>query len=137
MGPEMTRYPNWPERLADTIQAAYERPFVYGEWDCCLFAAHVVYQLTGIDFSETYRGYKSQAGASLMLHQNGGVEGIATRHLGEPIPPLMARRGDVVTAIVDRQESLGICDGPVGIFLTMTGITQIPLADCNNAWRVG
>ncbi|WP_438666761.1 DUF6950 family protein, partial [Pseudomonas shirazica] len=28
------RYRDWPTRLHETIQAAFERPFLWGEFDC-------------------------------------------------------------------------------------------------------
>ena len=52
----MTRADNWRTLLADFIESRRERPFVWGQHDCCLFAADWVALATGQDPAETHRG---------------------------------------------------------------------------------
>ncbi|WP_423144303.1 DUF6950 family protein, partial [Proteus mirabilis] len=36
------RHPQWTTRLPETLKNAINRPFVWGEHDCCLFASDCV-----------------------------------------------------------------------------------------------
>lgn len=126
----ITRKDNWPEILASEIAAA-DRPFVWGEWDCCLFAAHVVRAMTGEDFAKSFRGYRTKNDALKLLKQHGGVSGIASKFLPE-IPTTFACRGDVV----EIDDALGICIGQWSMFLTETGLVQLPTLDGVRAWSV-
>ena len=40
------RLDDWPTRLNAFIDAARERPFAWGTWDCCTFAAAAVETVT-------------------------------------------------------------------------------------------
>lgn len=120
----------WPEILANEIAVA-DRPFVWGEWDCCLFAAHVVHAMTGEDFAKTFRGYRTKNEALKLLQKYGGVSGIASKFLTE-IPTTFACRGDVV----EIDAALGICIGQWSMFLTETGLVKLPTLDSVRAWSV-
>ena len=87
-----TRFPDWSERLADFLAARRSMPFAWGSNDCCMFAADCVLLLTGKDFAEFRGEYEDARRAAELLLQVGGVEAIATRKLGDPIPWQMAQR---------------------------------------------
>ncbi|WP_434430412.1 DUF6950 family protein [Aeromonas veronii] len=62
------RHPDWQLRIIQTIQAASERPFCWGENDCCLFVADVCLAACDKDPAARYRGAlyhrdRRQAGA--------------------------------------------------------------------------
>ena len=58
------RVEGWEKILHDTLETMKERPFVWGTFDCCLFAADIVQALTGVDYAAGYRGtYHSEAEA--------------------------------------------------------------------------
>ena len=60
----LRRLEDWPERLAEAIEAANERPFSWGRHDCCLFACDAVMAMTGVDPAKPFRGkYKTKRGA--------------------------------------------------------------------------
>ena len=124
------RKEDWPEIIASEIAAA-DKPFVWGEWDCCLFAAHVIYAVTGEDFAKEFRGYTTQIGAAKLLKQYGGVNGIASKFLPEILVPF-AGRGDVV----EIDGALGICLGQWSMFLTETGLIKKLTLDCVRAWSI-
>ena len=55
-------------RLNETIKAALGRPFLWGEFDCCLFAADCTASVCGVDPAENYRGkYTTETGAKRQL----------------------------------------------------------------------
>lgn len=124
-----TRLDDWPERLRDVLATA-DRPFVWGEWDCCLFAATAVKAMTGEDFAAGFE-YTDKVSALRLLKDNGGVAGIASKFLAEKSVAL-ASRGDVV----ESDDALGICDGQWAFFLTETGLTKRATLDCVRAWAV-
>jgi len=141
----MTRYEDWPRRLDDFLQAASERPFSWGERDCCTLAADAVQAMTGDDPYTLWRGkYKSARGAARIVAKAGGLVGLWTQLLGQPVAPLMARRGDVVVVggvacapgwseaagVVDLTGMWIACAGPAGL-------VSLPLSAAVAAWRVG
>ncbi|HEY1844473.1 MAG TPA: hypothetical protein VGH05_06385, partial [Buttiauxella sp.] len=67
------RYPDWQRQLVNTLQAAKQRPFLWGEHDCALFAADCVKAMCGEDFASAYRGtYSTEIGAKKALLRNHG-----------------------------------------------------------------
>lgn len=64
--------------------------------------------MTGVDYAAQFPKYTDEAGALALLAAHGGVEGILTTHLGEPMPTGLARDGDVVTARFDHGITAGV-----------------------------
>jgi hypothetical protein len=140
----LQRFDDWPARLDTALTEARTRPFEWGGGnggqDCCLFPADVVKALTGVDFAAEYRGqYHSQFGAVRIMRKiaGGGVDAVATRALGEPLPfPLMAQRGDVVAFAASLGLSLGICLGARIAATGPEGLTFVSITDALMAWHV-
>lgn len=90
------KHPDWHNRLIAVIRAAEKRPFVWGEHDCCLFAADCAEAMTGDNFADGWRGtYDSETGAKKALLRGGGsLEKVLTKYLDE-VPVKMAQRGDI------------------------------------------
>lgn len=129
------------DRLPDILAGYRDAEFEWGKLDCCLFCAEVVRELHGKDFATGWRArYRSKAGALRLMEEYGGVEGIVREILGEPVPPLLARRGDPVLAreieVVPEGESLGIADGRHAVLLTQRGLVTVPLQLCAMGWRI-
>lgn len=56
------------------LEAAEARPFVWGQWDCSLFPAAWIRELTGIDPARRWRGlYDTQEGALGFIEQGRGL----------------------------------------------------------------
>jgi hypothetical protein len=129
---------DWPERLAEEMRAAHARPFSFGSHDCCAFAARCVAAQTGRDFMADFPPYDTEAGAAAVLEARGGVRGIATACLGEPIAVNFAHRGDVVLMPTPAGDALGVVtsSGRHAAFPTARGLVVQPLAACELAWRV-
>ncbi|MDG9890554.1 DUF6950 family protein [Pseudomonas juntendi] len=92
------RYRDWPTRLHETIQAAFERPFLWGEFDCCLFVADCAAAICGVDPAKEYRGrYKTEIGAKRVIAStHGSVEAVLDTYF-ERIDVQFAQRGDIVS----------------------------------------
>jgi len=130
---------NWTEILATSVDKASDHPFVWGQLDCCLFAADVVLAITGQDHAAEFRGhYSSATGAkkALLRYGQGEIKETMSAKLGEPLPPLMAGRGDFVLAATELGDSLGICMGAAAAFKSPNGVVYLRLDQCLCAWRV-
>ena len=149
---KIERRPDWPECLAETVRAARGRPFQWGRHDCALFACDCIAAMTGVDPAARFRGrYKTARGAVGALKrygssaegfgpQAGGVrslEELATRVLGVPIRPEMARRGDIVSFDTALGPVLGVSLGSRAAFTGPEGLTFVPVSATRQAWRVG
>ncbi len=128
------RREDWPERMVAAIDAARSQPFVWGESDCCLFAADVVLAMTGEDYAKAFRGkYKSARGAlgALKRHGHGDIEKTMDGMFERRYP----MRGDVVMAVIDNQQALGICVGADAAFKGPAGASFLSV-DGLIAWAV-
>jgi len=122
--------------LAREIDSATNRPFVWGECDCCLFAAGVVKAMTGKDYASEFRGkYKSARGAlgALKRYGKGDLEKTMDSKLPRTSSP---GRGDVVMTIVNGMQALGICVGRACAFKSPDGLSFIDTSDITAAWAV-
>lgn len=131
------RREDWPEILMDHIEAAKTRPFSWGKMDCALFAADIVRALTGEDYAAEFRGrYSTSRGAATALtrYGKGTLRKTLEAKFGAPLPPLMARRGDLV--MLKSPQAAGICIGDRAAFAGPDGITFRPLAECDCCWRI-
>lgn len=150
IGRRVKRFEDWPKRLSQHITATVGLPFVWGERDCCLWACDGLRAMTGVDPAAPFRGrYASerQAYGALKRFAGGGVAETAAvicAGLGwREVKPRMAQRGDVVLATGAgpdgaARDVLGLI-GSNGLPLVMapTGLTELPLAAVQRAWRVG
>jgi hypothetical protein len=90
------RYRDWTTRLSNTIKAATERPFSWGEFDCCLFVSDCCVAVCGVDPAEQYRGtYKTERGAKRALVKNHGSLEAAFDACFHRVETALAQRGDL------------------------------------------
>ena len=98
---------DWTTQLAHTIKAAIERPFSWGEFDCCLFAADCAVAVCGADPAEAYRGkYSSEAGAKRLLKKLHGSLEAAWDACFARVQPGLIQRGDI--ALYDGPNGRGV-----------------------------
>jgi hypothetical protein len=149
--PVVNRLPDWQARLNRFIEHNRHRKFEYGRWDCALFVASAIWIMTGVDpaqkFRDVYRGHRGAL--KLMLSECGepSVSLMAAHVFPEfgfaEVPPLRAKRGDVVAILQGQRELLGIVsldglsalvvgDAPDG----SEGIGSVPLSAAFRAWSV-
>jgi hypothetical protein len=130
------KHPDWHNRLIAVIRAAEKRPFLWGEHDCCLFAADCAEAMTGDNFAAGWRGtYNSETGAKKALLRGGGsLEQVLAKYLDE-VPVKLAQRGDI--AVVENAGSR--CAGVVyagGVWVPgETGLVCLRVKPLS-VWRV-
>ena len=143
MGPQLTRFENWPTPLIEFIYAANQRLFSWGEFDCFIFCADAIQALTGEDVFKDYefRGkYKSAEGAIKQFKKHGfkNIEHIWDEFL-EPVHPNYAQRGDIVLLdLFDfKIPASGVVIDSRAAFLSPDDIIYKNVTDARLSWRVG
>lgn len=126
------------KKLSLYLQACAAAPFGWGKHDCCSFAAGDVLVLTGKNPMDDLPLYSDEQGAMEMLAANGGIESMVTQRLGQPVNPLLARRGDIVMFdTVVNGLALGVCAGASFAAVTEDGMKYFSMRHAIKAWRVG
>lgn len=104
------RHLGWAIQLATYLQAAIERPFLWGEFDCCLFAADCCVAVCGVDPAERYRGqYDSKQTATKALKRTHGSLEAAWDACFSRIDAAYMSRGDVALYDGPDGRSVGVC----------------------------
>lgn len=137
----MRRAEDWPERLANFIEARRERPFAWGDQDCVSLAADAVLAMTGLDLLEPHRGaYETEDEADAILVAAGGIEALLADlagRIGLPDRPVKrAQRGDLVMVRVGNHEVAGIVNGTNVAVPGLDRVQFVPLRTIVRAWAV-
>jgi hypothetical protein len=126
---------DWQTRMESFVRERQCMPFEWGTNDCAVFAAAFVHAITGVDFAPARR-HKTELQAARELKKRGGLIGIATAALGDPLPPLMAAVGDVVLSKAGERDMLAICNGATCMAPGPHGIAYLSMATASMCWRV-
>lgn len=134
---------NWRTLLAHFIDGRRSRPFVWGQHDCCLFAADWVALATGHDPAEVWRGrYDSALAAHRIAAPFGGIGGLVVHALrlsgAEYVGAKHATAGDVIIRDSVQGDVVGVVIGRDAAFVAEFGLTFAPITDDPYAefWRV-
>lgn len=113
------------------------KPFEYGVVDCCLFAADVAKNLTGVDYTKNFK-HKNLKEAVKHLKKYGGLEGLVTHILGqEPTGVEVLQVGDpVLLQLPGMDLSLGIYMDSHAISKTEQGTLQVPPQFILRGWAL-
>lgn len=130
------KHPDWQKRLIDVIKAAEKRPFLWGEHDCCLFAADCVQAMCGEDFASDLRGtYSTAVGAKRVLLNNGGsIEKVLAQHLDE-VPVSLRQRGDIAVVMSGGSRCAGVVFSGAVFVPGESGLVKVP-GKPESVWRV-
>ncbi len=135
---KLTRFHDWQMRFEAFVRERQDMPFVWGSNDCAHFTAACVQALTGMDLTPPdLRPYNTELQAARALKAYGGIIGIATAALGEPVPVFMARIGDVVVSASVGSDMLAVCNGSTLIAPGTSGIVVLSMDQARLCWRVG
>lgn len=130
------RYPDWAKRLHDTIKAASERPFLWGENDCCLFAADCCEAICGIDPAAEYRDtYSTEAEAKRALASGHGSLEAAWDASFERVDVAFAQRGDICLHEAPEGRAVAVRWAGAWWGMTETGVSRVH-AEPLIVWRV-
>lgn len=138
--PFTPRPADWVQRLHAYVDSRRALPFAWGSNDCATFAAGWVHALTGRDLlGELQIHYTDARGAAVLIGDNGGLLGLATRALGAPLQaPALAQRGDVLLVEIEGRESLTVLTGATVVGPDSAGLAVLPVdwRDVRAAWAV-
>lgn len=145
----LKRKEDWQQALNKTVEAARERPFLWGEHDCCIFTTSVVEAMTGVDLMQNLRGeYTTEEEAKEVLKIKCGKTLYRTlqKFFGQAISPAIAHRGDVMYRRDGDFPSVGICLGDVSVFVganetsdgskSADGLVSVKTLSCLKGFRV-
>lgn len=145
----LTRFEDWPSRLANFIDRRRVLRFRWGKNDCALFASDGVLEMTGVDLASEFRGkYSDREGAYAAMEEfaGGGVvevaEQIAAQYQIREVSKMFACRGDVmlgkllVPDTLEISAALGLSIGEHSAFMSPTGMVTIPTIMCERAWKI-
>lgn len=128
------RHTDWPERLANLIEARRTLAFAWGENDCAAFAAAAIDAVAGraVDLP----AHASEFEALRQIATHGSLVAATALVLGEPVAPGLARRGDVVVVPNEGREVLAVCLGLTCAAPGPDGLTFVPAALAVACWRI-
>jgi len=131
----MKRHPDWETRLADTVADWTGRTYALGTDDCGRFAAACVEAVAGAKLWPEVGKYSTEAGLVRALARAGldSLDAGATACLGDPLPPLMAHRGDVVSD----GSALGVMTGAGPMMFGDAGMVIVARDSLVSCWAVG
>lgn len=129
---------DWPERLAEFIEARRHAPFAWGLNDCASFAADAAAEQRWDDPLAELRNDRRGALAALRYeHEIGGMRAALTRALGEPKAVTLACRGDVLLFVNDEgRDTLAVCLGEQMAGPGVERLAFAPLPSDAAAWSV-
>jgi len=137
----MARLPDWPERLAAVVAAARPQAFLLGTHDCLRFSCACVQAVAGVDLWPQFAGYTTPAESLRTIARIAPslAQAVSAVLGSQPVPPLLARRGDVLLYVDAGIEHLGVCLGALGAVPGPAGLAHLPLdhTGFTQAWRVG
>jgi hypothetical protein len=117
------------------MKAAEKRPFLWGEHDCCLFAADCAGAMTGENFATGWRGtYDSETGAKALLRGGGSLKKVLAHYLDE-VPVKFAQRGDIAIVENNGSQCAGVVYSGVVWVPGSTGLVSLRVKPLS-VWRV-
>ena len=142
----MPRRPDWQSAFDEFLIASRARPFVWGQWDCCLFVADAIRAITGEDLACGLRArYSSLREARWILRARYGSASIersvaklfSVAGLPE-VSPRFAHRGDPVIARGGSDFQIGVVglNGSIVINSERHGLIDIPPSLAVRAWHI-
>ena len=135
------RLEDWGRRLEAHIMAFRDAPFVWGQHDCCTFAAGCVEAVTGVDPMEPLYGlYDDRRSAVRIIRGHGGLAKFVDRVLqcegfGMTSAPCLMR-GDVCMVRHDRSRICGVVLGSDVIVPGLSGLMAISRDAVMAGWRI-
>lgn len=130
---------------ADVIAAARTKPFAWGEHDCATFACSAVMAMHGRDLLSDAKligkdgrvKWSDAKSAAKKIKAIGGLSEQLTKLLGDQIPVMLARTGDVCLVLDDAHESsemMALVHGTVILAAANYGLAVLPLSAAVFAW---
>lgn len=130
------RFPDWITRLEAFIKSETVTPFVWGENDCCLFAANAIKMMTGTDIAAIERGTYASKRQCLKTYKSAesAVQAAAERNK----MPLVKRpsKGDLVLVRTSNGVAAGICLGATVVAKAPHGLAIVDRSEVIKSWMI-
>jgi hypothetical protein len=126
---KLCRQQDWPEQLAKEVAGAQALPYQIGQHDCLRFTCRVICAMCGVDFWPRFSGYKTLREAQDKISTIAPTlkEAVCKVLVQSPLPPLQARRGDVLVYEDAGGQHLGVCTGAFVALLHRHGLVMLPI----------
>lgn len=112
------------------------KPFVWGENDCCQFAAHIIYALTERHVTRTIH-YTSEEQAEAVIRSYGGWISMVSEILDtEPCSLAKLESGDPVLLELRGEHYLGVYLPDKAIVKARAGVIQVPHSKIKAGWHI-
>ena len=134
----MGRLSDWPDKLAEHVEAWRNKKFRWGRYDCALFCLNAEKVMTGSTrFPEFINTYSSEKGSIEALAGAGfdSLESLVDARL-EQIKLTMAQRGDVALISTPNGDALSLVIGNHLAAMGRSGLVFLPVSEAKKAWRV-
>jgi len=112
-----------------------DKPFSYGLFDCCQFAAAVVEEQTGKNPMNAF-SYDSKFGAYRIIRSYGSLKAAMLKVLGKPIAVDDAKHGDVLLIEADGQQLAGVVYLGRAVVRSRNGLIDMEQSSASAAWSV-
>ncbi|QUN06425.1 hypothetical protein KDN34_02880 [Shewanella yunxiaonensis] len=127
--------------FAEYITQNRGKPFKWGTHDCCLFVADwlLAKESDFGDIAAEFRGnYDSQLTAFKRLREQGfnDLQSVFNAKLGNSVPALQLRRGDVVLLATPAGDVMGLFGGNQCFALAESGVDAYSRAAIKMGWHV-
>jgi len=121
-------------RLAEYLAGGHR--FDWSDSNCAQFASGWVRAVEGRAVAAP--SLRDLAHSRRVLARLGGtLRAAVTAELArDPVPPSMARPGDVVLVERDGGQTLGLCAGQTAAVLTAAGVSNLPMQAASAAWHI-
>ena len=134
----MRKQTDWSIKLFAFIDEVRQRPFKWGEWDCCSFSDAAIKSMTGEHIIPKTLKWKDKKTAIQAIRKYGGtiveaIERAAKAKKLQPIPTSFITTGDLVVFKRDKKNIVGISDG---YYILAPGDDGIGCSDNTLAVRV-
>lgn len=106
-----------------------QRPWVWGESDCCQFVGAYLEYLNGENPAKAF-DYRTESEAQNLIDEHGGLCGLVSRFLGEPVS--VGCHGMI--ALVNKPQLLGVVYRDRIVARTANDINDIPLRRGEAFW---
>lgn len=138
----MIRRPDWQVRLQAVFEHWRGQPYDRVTSNCLLMLHDAILAMCDHDalraIGTSREAVTTPTGMLRLLAEHGGSAGIVDAALGQRIPLMQARIGDVAMCPGADEDAFGVVDGHTIVCLAHDGgLLQHPLRNATAAWRVG
>ena len=136
----MKKKEDWEKHLNNFVQSNFDKPFVWGQWDCCLFSDACIKAMTGQSLIPKELHWVDKESALETIRDYGitlinSIRKACEQKNLEKIHPSFLQKGDLVI-IQQETQGCGIYDGSKTIGPSTDGISAISGNRIIEGWRI-